>query len=57
LRTPISAGPGRLVLMCMKPGEEVRDGVERFFRFKGERRAVVVDGVSHAGANHNVLEQ
>ena len=54
--------------MCMKPGEEVRDGVERFFRFKGGRRAIVVDGVSHAvrdgsavvvpnGANHNVLEQ
>lgn len=60
----------QLVLMCLKPGEEigeeVHDDVDQFFRFEKGEGVVVIDGVSHAvkdgsavivpnGANHNVL--
>ena len=60
----------QLVLMCLKPGEEigaeVHDDVDQFFRFEEGEGAVVIDGVKHAvrdgsavvvpsGANHNVL--
>ena len=60
----------QLVLMCLKPGEEigeeVHDDVDQFFRFEEGEGAVVIDGVKHvvkdgsavvvpSGANHNVL--
>ena len=60
----------QVVLMCLKPGEEigaeVHDDVDQFFRFEEGEGAVVIDGVKHAvrdgsavvvpsGANHNVL--
>jgi len=60
----------QLVLMCLKPGEEigaeVHDDVDQFFRFEEGEGAVVIDGVKHAvrdgsavvvpsGANYNVL--
>ncbi|KUL00921.1 MAG: Uncharacterized protein XE11_2301 [Methanomicrobiales archaeon 53_19] len=60
----------QLVLMCLKPGEEigeeVHDDIDQFFRFEEGEGAVVIDGVKHAvkdgsavvvpsGANHNVL--
>ena len=60
----------QLVLMCLKPGEEigaeVHYDVDQFFRFEEGEGAVVIDGVKHAvrdgsavvvpsGANHNVL--
>jgi mannose-6-phosphate isomerase-like protein (cupin superfamily) len=60
----------QLVLMCLKPGEEigeeVHDDIDQFFRFEEGEGAVVIDDVKHAvkdgsavvvpsGANHNVL--
>ncbi len=60
----------QLVLMCLKPGEEigaeVHDDVDQFFRFEEGTGAVIIDGVKHnvrdgsavvvpSGANHNVL--
>ncbi|MFY9546268.1 MAG: cupin domain-containing protein [Candidatus Methanoculleus thermohydrogenotrophicum] len=60
----------QLVLMCLKPGEEigaeVHEDVDQFFRFEKGEGTVVIDGVSHPvrdgsavivpnGANHNVL--
>jgi len=60
----------QLVLMCLKPGEEigeeVHDDVDQFFRFEEGEGAVVIDGVKYvvkdgsavvvpSGANHNVL--
>jgi mannose-6-phosphate isomerase-like protein (cupin superfamily) len=60
----------QLVLMCLKPGEEigeeVHDDIDQFFRFGEGEGAVVIDGVKHvvkdgsavvvpSGANHNVL--
>lgn len=60
----------QLVLMCLKPGEEigeeVHDDIDQFFRFEEGEGAVVIDGVKHtvkdgsavvvpSGANHNVL--
>ncbi len=60
----------QLVLMCLKPGEEigaeVHEDVDQFFRFEEGEGKVVIDGVEHAvkdgsavivpsGANHNVL--
>ncbi|MGB4756813.1 MAG: cupin domain-containing protein, partial [Candidatus Methanoculleus thermohydrogenotrophicum] len=42
----------QLVLMCLKPGEEigeeVHDDVDQFFRFEKGEGVVVIDGVSHA---------
>lgn len=60
----------QLVLMCLKPGEEigaeVHEDVDQFFRFEKGEGTVVIDGVSHPvrdgsavivpnGANHNVV--
>ncbi|MBA7476153.1 hypothetical protein ES707_11532 [subsurface metagenome] len=60
----------QLVLMCLKPGEEigeeVHDDVDQFFRFEEGEGAVVIDDVKHAvkdgsavvvpsSAKHNVL--
>ncbi|WP_292730716.1 cupin domain-containing protein [Methanoculleus sp.] len=60
----------QLVLMCLKPGEEigeeVHDDVDQFFRFEEGEGAVVIDDVTHAvkegsavvvpsSAKHNVL--
>ncbi|NLM30087.1 MAG: cupin domain-containing protein [Methanomicrobiales archaeon] len=60
----------QLVLMCLKPGEEigaeVHDDIDQFFRFEEGEGVVVIDGVEHAvedgsaiivpnGANHNVI--
>ena len=60
----------QLVLMCLKPkeeiGEEVHDTVDQFFRFEAGKGVVVIDGVKHAvkdgsavivpsGARHNVI--
>ncbi|MDN7024250.1 cupin domain-containing protein [Methanoculleus sp. FWC-SCC1] len=60
----------QLVLMCLKPGEEigaeVHDDIDQFFRFEEGEGKVVIDGVEHAvkdgsavivpsGANHNVV--
>ena len=59
----------QLVLMCLKPGEEIgeetHDDVDQFFRFEEGKGVVVIDGVKHAmkdgsgvivpcGAKHNV---
>ncbi|MGB4579667.1 MAG: cupin domain-containing protein [Methanoculleus sp.] len=59
----------QLVLMCLKPGEEigaeVHDDIDQFFRFEEGEGIVEIDGVKHAvrdgsavivpnGANHNV---
>lgn len=60
----------QLVLMCLKPGEEigeeVHDDIDQFFRFEEGEGVVVINGVKHAvgdgsavivpgGASHNVL--
>jgi mannose-6-phosphate isomerase-like protein (cupin superfamily) len=60
----------QLVLMCLKPGEEIgmetHDDVDQFFRFEEGTGEVVIDGVKHAvkngsgvivpcGAKHNVV--
>ncbi|MCE5337793.1 MAG: cupin domain-containing protein [Methanomicrobiaceae archaeon] len=60
----------QLVLMCLRPGEEigeeVHDDVDQFFRFEEGEGAVVIDGVKHvvkdgsavvvpSSAKHNVL--
>jgi len=60
----------QLVLMCLKPGEEIGEEVhedrDQFFRFDQGEGAVVIDGVKSvvkdgsgvivpAGARHNVL--
>ena len=60
----------QLVLMCLKPkeeiGEEVHQTVDQFFRFEAGKGLVVIDGVKHAvkngsavvvpsGARHNVI--
>jgi len=60
----------QLVLMCLKPGEEIgeetHDDVDQFFRIEGGTGVVVIDGVKHAvknrsgvvvpsGAKHNVI--
>jgi mannose-6-phosphate isomerase-like protein (cupin superfamily) len=60
----------QLVLMCLKPGEEIgeetHDDVDQFFRFEEGEGVVTIDGVEHAvkdgsavivpnGAKHNVL--
>jgi len=60
----------QVVLMCLKPGEEigeeVHDDVDQFFRFEEGEGAVVIDGVKHvvkdgsavvvpSSAKHNVL--
>ncbi|KLK87222.1 cupin [Methanoculleus sediminis] len=60
----------QLVLMCLKPGEEigaeVHDDVDQFFRFEEGEGVVVIDDTKHTvkdgsavivpnGANHNVI--
>ncbi|MDI6866222.1 cupin domain-containing protein [Methanoculleus sp.] len=60
----------QVVLMCLKPGEEigaeVHEDVDQFFRFEEGEGVVVIDGVEHQvkdgsavvvpnGANHNVI--
>lgn len=60
----------QLVLMCLKPGEEigeeVHDDIDQFFRFEEGEGVVMIDGVNHVvedgsaiivpnGANHNVI--
>ena len=60
----------QLVLMCLKPGEdigsEVHDTVDQFFRFEEGEGKVVIDDVEHkvhdgmavivpSGAKHNVV--
>ena len=60
----------QLVLMCIKPGEEIgeetHDDIDQFFRFEGGKGKVVIDGKEHlvkngdgvivpAGARHNVI--
>ncbi len=60
----------QLVLMCLKPGEEIgeetHDDVDQFFRFEEGKGVVVIDGVKHSvkdgsgvivpsGAKHNVM--
>jgi mannose-6-phosphate isomerase-like protein (cupin superfamily) len=60
----------QLVLMCLKPGEEigseVHDTIDQFFRFEKGQGIVVIDGVEHkvkdgsgiivpSGAQHNVI--
>lgn len=60
----------QLVLMCLKPGEEIGEEVHRtidqFFRFEKGTGTVSIDGVKHkvadgdavivpAGARHNVI--
>ena len=60
----------QLVLMCLKPGEEIGEethtDVDQFFRFETGEGKVVIDGVEHrvkggsgvivpAGAKHNVI--
>jgi mannose-6-phosphate isomerase-like protein (cupin superfamily) len=60
----------QLVLMCLKPGEEigseVHDTVDQFFRFEEGEGKVVIDDVEHkvrdgmavvvpSGAKHNVI--
>ncbi|HOB06907.1 MAG: cupin domain-containing protein [Methanoculleus sp.] len=60
----------QVVLMCLKPGEEigaeVHEDVDQFFRFEEGEGVVVIDGVEHPvrdgtavvvpnGANHNVI--
>jgi mannose-6-phosphate isomerase-like protein (cupin superfamily) len=60
----------QLVLMCLKPGEEIGEEVhphiDQFFRFEKGEGLVVIDGVKHAvkdgsgvivpsGARHNVI--
>ncbi len=60
----------QLVLMCLKPGEEIgmetHNDVDQFFRFEEGEGKVVIDGVEHlvkdgmgvvvpAGAKHNVV--
>ena len=60
----------QLVLMCLKPGEEigeeVHDDIDQFFRFEEGEGIVMIDGVNHVvedgsaiivpnGANHNVI--
>ncbi|MDG6257155.1 MAG: cupin domain-containing protein [Methanomicrobiaceae archaeon] len=59
----------QLVLMCLKPGEEIgeetHDDIDQFFRFEEGEGVVTIDGVEHAvkdgtavivpnGAKHNV---
>jgi mannose-6-phosphate isomerase-like protein (cupin superfamily) len=56
----------QLVLMSLKPGEEIGDDVDQFFRFEKGEGMVVIDGVNHpvkdgfaaivpSGAKHNVI--
>jgi len=60
----------QLVLMCLKPGEEIGEEVhphiDQFFRFERGEGLVVIDGVKHVvkdgsgaivpcGARHNVI--
>ena len=60
----------QLVLMCLKPGEEIGEevhpDVDQFFRFEKGEGLVVIDGVKHvvkdgsgaivpSGARHNVI--
>jgi mannose-6-phosphate isomerase-like protein (cupin superfamily) len=60
----------QLVLMCLKPGEEIgeetHDDVDQFFRFEEGQGVVVIDGMKHpvkdnsgvvvpSGAKHNVV--
>jgi mannose-6-phosphate isomerase-like protein (cupin superfamily) len=60
----------QLVLMCLKPGEEIgeetHDDVDQFFRFEEGKGVVVIDGIKHSvkngsgvivpsGAKHNVM--
>ena len=60
----------QLVLMCLKPGEEIGEevhpDVDQFFRFEKGEGLVVIDGVKHVvkdgsgaivpcGARHNVI--
>ncbi|MDD1671387.1 MAG: cupin domain-containing protein [Methanomicrobiales archaeon] len=60
----------QLVLMCLKPGEEIgeetHDDVDQFFRFEAGEGTVVIGGVKHivkdrsgvvvpSGAKHNVI--
>ena len=60
----------QLVLMCLKPGEEIGEevhpDVDQFFRFEKGEGLVVIDGVKHivkdgsgaivpCGARHNVI--
>lgn len=60
----------QLVLMCLRPGEEigteVHSHLDQFFRFEAGEGAVFIDGVKHnvhdgdgvivpAGAEHNVV--
>jgi mannose-6-phosphate isomerase-like protein (cupin superfamily) len=60
----------QLVLMCLKPGEEigaeVHDDVDQFFRFEEGEGRVIIDNTEYAvkdgsavivpnGANHNVI--
>ncbi len=60
----------QLVLMCLRPGEEIgeetHDTVDQFFRFESGQGVVVIDGRRHpvsdgsgiivpSGARHNVI--
>ncbi|MEM5814426.1 MAG: cupin domain-containing protein [Candidatus Aenigmatarchaeota archaeon] len=69
-RVLYTAKHSQLVLMSLKPGEEigeeVHDTVDQFFRFEKGEGAVIIDGVKHAvkdgsavivpsGARHNVI--
>ena len=69
-RVLYTAKNSQLVLMCLKPGEEIGEEVhedrDQFFRFESGEGAVVIDGVKSvvkdgsgvivpAGARHNVM--
>lgn len=68
-RVLYTAKNSQLVLMTLKPGEEIGEEVhtlDQFFRFESGQGKVVLDGVEHevkdgfavvvpAGANHNVI--
>jgi mannose-6-phosphate isomerase-like protein (cupin superfamily) len=60
----------QLVLMCLKPGEEigeeVHENVDQFFRFESGEGKVIINGIEHRikdgdgvvvpyGARHNVI--
>ena len=69
-RVLFTARYSQLVLMSLKPGEEigeeVHDNLDQFFRFESGEGKVVIDGTEHmvedgfaaivpAGARHNVI--
>lgn len=69
-RVLYTAGHSQLVLMCLKPkeeiGAEVHSDRDQFFRFESGKGTVVINGIRHAvqdgsgvivpaGARHNVI--